>query len=407
MENSENEKHEMKEVEEKKEEKKRARESRIKKFEEEEIKFKEETRRLQKSAKINLAIIWLVFFGLLTFICYSLSYALWYYLYFSSGASILIGVSLFFIVTLVTLILGYLKTPSGHNDISEVAGRYIGKPLGPGPHLVFPYLGLQSILVRVFTGTQKIELFLDEGDGHGGSIEFQDASAGLKATFFYKIVDSEKSIYAVEDLEASLKDRGDHLIRAFFGPYTIDEAIELKSFFNMENVASLIDASSDTPNQRLTAEEMRGVVVSEEEAENTEFYRLLKMWGVEPISFAISDLDLPDDLKDQRARMLTSKKDEEVAKVERDIAKIKKEIAVINAQAEARRISLEGSGEAKKVRSLIKETELSPENAAVYLADLKKWECLKDANVTLIEGSGSKTGDGVELGLGIGSILKK
>lgn len=377
--------------------------------EEEKLKkeMEEENEILQQKAKENRAIIWTVFFGGMVIISVVLLVIL-ILAGVNADISFYISVGVFVGTILLTLILGYVKTPQGYLDIVEVAGKYVGKPMKPGPHILFPYFEMEIISLRAFMGMQPLEMFLDNVEGHLGDLDFQGISAPMRATFFYQIVDIEKVIYAVDDLVGSLKAKADHLLRAFFGNYTIDEAIMMKGFFSMENVASLIDVSSDSPNDKLPLNELREMVVTKEQAKQTEFYRILRKWGVEPVSFAVSDIELPDEIKKERMRTLTAQKDKEVAVEEQKIAKIKKETTKTDAEAESEKRRLEGEGEAKKVKAIIDQTNLKPQEAVSYLVSTVKWESIgKNANVTIIEESGGKTSDGVKIGVGIGATVKK
>jgi regulator of protease activity HflC (stomatin/prohibitin superfamily) len=362
---------------------------------------------MKKEMRKKRMKLWLVFFIILTaFSLFVLMLALIFGLTFK--ISVIISAGYWLALTLWTLISGYIQTPHMYRDMVELFGEYIGKPLEPGPHILFPYFGFEVIHARVYMGEQKLELYLNEKEGNGGDIELEDCSASLLAFFFFRIYNPKMATYNIDNLLGALAEKADHIIRAFFGVYTLDEAIQLKSFFRIQNVASLIDASSDTPNKKLKLEELRKIVVSDEDARKTQFYKNLASWGVKPVSFAISDIEIPDEIKEQRARVLTAEKDKEVAKIEIKTAEFKAEKVVIDAQAQAEQARLEGEGEARKVKAIMESTEMIGGEVANYLVTTTKWKAIgQNANVTLIEDSGGKTADGVRIGVGIGSTGKK
>jgi regulator of protease activity HflC (stomatin/prohibitin superfamily) len=326
----------------------------------------------------------------------------------SYNLSVSISIGLGLVITIFTLVKGYLETPHMNEDMVECMGGYIGRPLKPGPHFLFPFFSLEILASRVFLGEQKLELYLDEKNLNGGDIELQDCSTSMKSFFFFQITDSYKATYHIDDVIAAVEEKADHVLRAFFGPYTLDESIQLKSFFKIENVACHIDVSKDSPYKHKKVEELRTYVASKEEVDASQFYKTLRSWGVEPRSFSITDIDVPQNIKDQRSRILTAEKDRQVAEIEIKTAQSRKQITVVDAEAQKEKAALEGKGEADKVKALMEGASLSGQEVAGFLIQSKKWDAIaKGANVTIIEGGDNETATGVKLGVGIGVATKK
>ncbi len=334
--------------------------------------------------------------------------------------------ALWLLVMGTTLVLGYYSTPQMNEDIVEVLGEYIGEPLKAGPHFRFPFFLLEVIVARVYLGEQRLPLFLDENDGHKGDVEFQDCSASLKADFFFQILDSEKATYNVGDILGVLEEKAEHTVRAFFGVYTLDEAIKMKSVFKLENVVALLDFSKDAPDlieqdkvddegnvieKKLTPQGMRNIDVSEEDLAKTRFFRDLNNWGVKAKSFTITDIDVPLNIKEQRSRVLEAEKNREVAKINIETAKLDAESVEARAIGESKRLELEGQGagkgESSKIKLITDSTDLGSSEAAAYIAELSKWDAIKsNPNITLIEDSSGETNKGFKIGMGIGASQK-
>jgi len=307
----------------------------------------------------------------------------------------------------VTIIKGLFETPHKHQDIVESLGRYIGKPLKAGPHLFFPWFNMEKIRARVFMGEQKLELYLDEKSSDSGDVEFQDCSASLKAFFFFEITDAEKATYDIGNVLKSVSEKAEHILRAFFGVYTLDEAIALKGFFRLENVISLIDKSKDSSERlKLTPEEFKQMNAGFAEVKDTSFYETLSNWGVNPKSFIISDIDIPKEIKEQRARVLIAEKDREIAVIAIETARQNKKTLIINAEASAKKAAIEGQGEAQRIKNLA-DGGLDSQSAIDYLVAKEKWGAVKsNPNTTLIIGD-SEANKGAQIGAGIGATTKE
>jgi len=303
-------------------------------------------------------------------------------------------------ITILTLKASWVQTPNNTVDMVECFGKYIGKPLKAGPHILFPWF--VKIRARVFLGEQRLGLYLNNKESTqsgSGDVEFENCSSGLMAYLFFRIVNPERAIYAIAELFRSIEERTDHLLRSFFGAYTLDEAIELKSYFRLRNVACLIDFSANS-SKKFSKDHLMADV-SEADFMNSPYYKTLERWGCVPIGISISDIEVPDDIKEQRVRVLTAEKDNEVAAIELKTSRVKAKKTVVDAEAAKRKTELEGEGQSNRLSEVLK-TVGDKEKAIHFLINGDKWNAiakLKEGhNLTLIEGSSD-----AQLGAGIGA----
>lgn len=370
------------------------------------------------------AMIWLVFITVVSVIYFGVNLLLISF-EVSAGLAMKICGLAWFLTLLITFIVGYVKTPHMYEDIVEVMGDYLGHPLHSGPHILFPYFGLEIIANRVYMGEQKLPLYLDEKDGNKGDVEFEDCSAPLRGYIFFKIFNSFRASYNIDDLIGAVEEKAEHKLRAFFGSYKLDEGISMKSFFNLANIVALIDLSDDTnvsfmdklspeekekvkSGKKIPPEIIKKLSATDEDVKKTKFYQDLDNWGARATSFTVTDIEVPDDIREQRARILAAEKDKQVAEIGMETADFEAKSTIITAKGEAEKIALIGEGEGKKVKSIITSTDLEPVAAADYLIQTAKWSAIgKNANVTLIEDSGrGATSDGYKIGVGMGTANK-
>lgn len=312
------------------------------------------------------------------------------------------------IFLIVTITNGYFETPHKHEDIIECLGKYVGEVYNPGPHVIFPYFKLEKIVCRVYMGEQRLSLYLNK-DTPAGDVEFMDCSASLRADLFFKIEDSEKATYEIGNVVVSIREKAEHILRAFFGSWKIDDAIAIKGFFKLNNVIVSVDRSIDFRDDsgELQIEKFKEFKPSQKEADNSSFAETLKEWGAKANSFIISDIDLPENIKEQRARLLAAMKDLEVADVRVETSKREAKIKVIGAKATAKEAEIIGQGEADKIENL-KKSGIQDQPALDYLINKEKWNAVsKNPNATVIIGDGSKSSEGAQIGAGIGATTKK
>lgn len=312
----------------------------------------------------------------------------------------------------------FVKIEHMHQYIVETLGKYKGYPLEAGMHLILPF-GIDRIVNSVYMGERMMALFLNQKitEGYGkGDVEFADTSASLTANFNFEVNDAAAAAYNIKDIPKAIEEKADSALRRFLGLYTLDEAIKLKGKFSIRYIVCMIDLidreTEDEPKR------IKETVISDEEFEGSEFYKTLKSWGVIPISFTISDIDIPDHIKAQREKSLIARENLEAAKIEAqqriDVAKarkteveIEKEIKKIEAEAQQTTDLLIGEGIAKARASLfveslqaLKKHDINAESAAEILTAFRKWEALEKTSNSIIFDGSERVADALKLGTG-------
>ncbi|HPY08404.1 MAG: SPFH domain-containing protein [Patescibacteria group bacterium] len=376
-----------------------------KRLEEEELQQKLEE--LKRRATMHRNFIWGIFFAV-SFVFAILLALVLMLLNLSSTTALTVSFVSFLVFIVITIVNGYFETPHKHEDIIECLGEYVGEVYKPGPHIIFPYFKLEKIACRVYMGEQRLSLYLNK-DTPAGDVEFMDCSASLRADLFFRIEDARKANYEIGDVIVSIREKAEHILRSFFGSLRIDEAIDIKGFFRLNNVVVLVDKSVDFRDKdgKLQVEKFKAFKPSDEEASESSFAETLESWGAKAISFIISDIDLPDNVKEQRARLLAAMKDLEVADVKIKTSRKEAKIKVIGAEAIAKESKIIGQGEADKIENL-KKSGVEDQPALDYLINKEKWNAVsKNPNATVIIGDGSKSSEGAQIGAGIGAATKK
>ncbi|MFZ4631643.1 MAG: SPFH domain-containing protein [Patescibacteria group bacterium] len=325
---------------------------------------------------------------------------------------------LVFGVVFVASIVFMLKTSIiqvSQNEIwvTEIWGKYFDEDtnqLKPGLHFLIPF-GIEQVKSCVYMGQQMMKLYLDEKieDGHGGGdVEFKDCSnIGVSAYLYFKIEDANKATYEVANVFSAIEEKADGILRINFMMYSLDEAMNLKGKLNMSTISCFTNLTAPTPPAI--------VMPTQLDLEASEFYTSLMAFGVKPLSFVISDFRLPENVVKERQKTLmaeTEKKVTEInlkkADVEKNIAvvqaKAKSEITVIQAEADKKAKVLSGQGEAKKIKSILAASNLTPGQSAAFLAETKKWDAItasgSNDKVILLDGN-SDAAQGARFGVGL------
>ena len=255
---------------------------------------------------------------------------------------------------------------------------------------------------KVFMGEQALPLSLGRDGFGGGIVDFKDGSAPVEAFFYFRIFDSFKAAYSTADILRMIEEKADGVLRSFLAQYDTEEANELKNGFNLGIISSMTRCIPGGPIPTVTS---------------SDFYKILRNWGIDPVSFTVTDIELPQAIIEQRQRVLQATKDVEVAKLEIKKAEHKAETTLIEADAAQKAVILKYTGEAKgmgeittamadRIEALIKRG-MKPQEAADYVVNITKAEALKNSQqVTWIESSESAS-KGASFGAGINSVKPK
>lgn len=323
-----------------------------------------------------------------------------------------ISAILIIVLALILTLIGYTPIPQMNEVIVEFFGKYSGAPLKSGPHFLFPLFGFVKAVSLVSLKEQMLALSFGskankDEDDHG-DIEFSDSSAPITSFFYYRVFDSALATYGPEDLVAFIKEEVEGVLRAFLANYTIDEAIALKNKITLEAVVNGIKLMEDNDEKI-------------ERDDKNEFHVALSRWGVEATKLAISDIDIPEFVKQQRVRRLEAEKDLEIASIKKTQAGIEKKIIVIQASAEklamvekakgAKKTRiLIGKGEASQAKALLKSGISQDEVSSVMIAQMK-WEAVSkspstDKTIIMDNIPGSSVSAGAGFGAGLDSSDK-
>ncbi len=307
------------------------------------------------------------------------------------------------VVSFVIIKASWTQVPHMTELIVEYLGEYIGYPLTSKLHFILLWFDFFQIRGKVPMGDQILELYLENGkeEHYLGDIEFMDSSASVTAFLYFKIIDSEKATYYPANILTFIREKTEGVLRSFLGQYTTDEAIKLKGKFSLNSIIKNVKIDENSMGD------------SDLDITKSEFYTLLARWGMEPISLTVADVNLPVDIKEQRARKLKAQKDLEVREIEAKKAEIDKKIKIIEAEAskearikegeaEEKFFELQGQGLSSKVGSLISKGVPVQGIVPLMIADMQ-WTAVakaKSTDKTVIVGSNSNVGAGAEFGAG-------
>ncbi len=311
-----------------------------------------------------------------------------------------LSIILWSIMATITVVKAWTQVPHRWVYIIERFGEFY-MVLEPGLHFVFPWLSFYEVKHKIFTGTMKMALFDDEiedsEDYQGGIVDFKDESAKIKAFIFFHVSkgDDQEEIYKQAAYETSdpiayIKAAAEAALRSFLAQYDLFDANELKSTFDLIEVANML--GPDEVKIRKRNKDTSG------DWENTRFGEKMTNWGFTPTSFIITEFQFPDRVIDQRARLMKAQKDVK-------IAEHRKNESIILSEGEAKALKNMSIARANEVKELQRKTGVSYEAAFLFIVNRQKYEALaKAGNVTWIGGADSEE---VRKGASFGAGFKK
>lgn len=295
-------------------------------------------------------------------------------------------------VVIYTLVQGYVQVKNNYVYVVELFGKYY-KTFTSGPYVFFPFFNFIQLKKEIFLGVKIIELYIDEKGG--GTIEFKDCSSSITSYLYYKINDAYRAAYETADLTKSVRELTDHLLRSFFGVYTIDEAIALKGKIGLVEITCLVHYNERADSTK---------VFTENDFEKTDFFKTLSEWGVHPEKLVLSDINLPPEILEGRERVFLAEQRRQATEKEKEIALIeasqRKEVAAINKKTAL----LEGKAMAERIKIISEETGLSSNEVVAYLNYIEKWSGIGKSATVII---GSREGEqGSAIGAGLASQIR-
>ncbi|TFH43598.1 MAG: SPFH/Band 7/PHB domain protein [Chrysiogenales bacterium] len=222
--------------------------------------------------------------------------------------SIAIGVFVIFMI-----IKGVRIVPQAENWIVERFGKY-SSTLNPGLNLINP------IFSRVATKIDIRESVLDLPKQ--GTITSDNASLEVDGIVYFKIMDTYKAYYGIQNLHYAIQNLAQTNIRSILGRMTLDESLSSREKINADLLVTLDEATD--------------------------------AWGTKITRVEIKDIQPPDDIvnamtlqmkaeREKRARILEAEAKKEAAEREAEGVKRAQILA-----AEARLESAERDAEARE-----------------------------------------------------------
>lgn len=331
-----------------------------------------------------------------------------------------IAISIYFVVAIITVVKAWTQVPQRWVYVVERFGKYY-MMLEPGLHFVFPWLSFYEVKHKIFTGTMKMALFDDEvedsDDYQGGIVDFKDESAKIKAFIFFHVTRFElsdadkegKTVQEIKDLTeegqkevykqaayetsdpiAYIKAAAEAALRSFLAQYNLFDANELKSTFDLVEVANMM--GPDEVKLRKRNNDTGG------KWENTRFGEKMTKWGFTPTSFIITEFQFPDRVIEQRARLMKAQKDEK-------IAQHRKNENIILSKGEAEALRNLSEARAEEVDKMMKKTGASKEEAFLFIVNRQKYEALAKAGE--VRWLGGADNDDVKRGAAFGLGFEK
>ncbi|GEM_PF-1895107 len=306
------------------------------------------------------------------------------------------------IISTVTVVKAWTQVPHRWVYVIENFGEYYTM-MGPGLRFVFPWFNFYEVKHKIFTGTMKLALFddvVEESDDYqGGVVDFKDESAKIKAFLFihvskYEMTEKEKegkskeeikeipdeqikiykkAAYETSDPIAYIKASAEAALRSFLAQYDLLDANELKSNFDLIEVANMM--GPDDVKLRKKEKNAGG------DWRETRFGEKMTNWGFTPTSFIITEFQFPDRVIEQRARLMKAEKDEK-------IAEHRKNESITLSEGEAKALRNLSQARAEEVDKMVEKTGATKEEAFLFIVNRQKYEALQKAgNVTWIAGA--------------------
>ena len=321
-------------------------------------------------------------------------------MYTINGSIVLIALSFW------TIKAGFEVVPENWVFMFSILGDFQDE-WKEGLHWRFPWLGITRIDAEVYLGTQSVSLLVETEKEEDGYIDFKDQSAPVKIDFYFQIIDPYLAVYGVTDVIRMISEHAYSAVRSLLAMYTVNEANELKSAFDLNAIATSTmvqrDASGKVIDPGITNAQMKQSI----------FYKTLISWGVEPTLFIIEDIRMTPKIIEQREKIMEASIDLKVAEIKVKTAEKEVDAQLVQALGDRKQTVelMTGQAEgterlalalAKQIDALVQKG-MKPNEAALYVLQLAKAEAMKNAEkATWIENSNSAA-NGASFGAGFNS----
>ncbi|MFA5360263.1 MAG: SPFH domain-containing protein [Patescibacteria group bacterium] len=283
---------------------------------------------------------------------------------------LILPVALILAATIIAKILlkGYTEVPEKEEWIIQFQGKYLTN-WEAGWYIKFPFF--MEIRGKVFMGDNMLKLHMAEKKDQAGKpsakVDFIDSSAEVIVNIFYRVFNSRKAIYDIDDAEKAIAEKMEAGIRAYYGNQTIDEAIASRAEVELRKI----------------------IIQSATEAE------VFKSWGIKIISLAVTDIILPKDVEELRTNKLKAEKEREVAEIKKEQTRIEVETAELQGQGAGNRLKGMATATGKTVEEII----------SLHLQE-KKFEAWSKSGMLIVNNDSSETANNAIKGAAMGSGMK-
>ncbi len=253
------------------------------------------------------------------------------------------------------ILIGSFRIVNQNREWSmSLLGKYV-TTWEAGLHFKIPLL--MKVDSKIYLGTLVKTLYMDErkrGDGNekiSAKVDFANGSAEVITELFIRIFDTYNSTYLIDNVVESVKEKMEAGIRAYYGPISIDQAIETRAEVYLRKIISQGATEADR----------------------------FKAWGTIIESLAVTDIKLPPDLEKKRNEVLMADKDYEISKINKE-----KEVVI------AKTVKIRGKGRGNEIKSLSKSSGISVPEAVQYDLTERRYAAWAKAGV-LIASDSEKT----------------
>ena len=148
----------------------------------------------------------------------------------------IVVVSVFVILTIVTLALGIRLVPQGSKFVVQRLGKY-HKTLGPGLNIIIPYI--DGVAYKVTTKDIVLDIPSQEVITRDNAVIIANAVA------YINIVSPEKAVYGVEDYQLAIRNLVQTSLRSIVGEMDLDDALSSRDQIKAKLKGAISDDIAD------------------------------------------------------------------------------------------------------------------------------------------------------------------
>ncbi len=148
----------------------------------------------------------------------------------------LILVVVFFVLVLVTIVMGIRIVPQGYKHVVQRLGKY-HRTLSPGLNVIVPYM--DSVAFKVPTKDLVLDIPTQE------VITRDNAVIKANAVAYINIVSPEKAVYGVEDYRLAIQNLVQTSLRSIIGEMDLDDALSSRELIKTKLKTAISDDIAD------------------------------------------------------------------------------------------------------------------------------------------------------------------